>query len=243
MCYHDGIGILVLDFLNRLTGELDVDVARALPEIHLATGLFDDPLPEVGVGHEKDWAVGWCLIDDVGSISRGANDVTESLHAGGAVDVGDDVVILLSVLIEKGFELVGGAGLFEGATGVFVGKNDRFVRIENLGGFGHKVDAAEADDVGVGFLSLVCQTEGIADVVGEILNGADLVVVGQDDGIAFFFEAQNIFFEVEGRCVGHGGSFPKRDLQGQINRRERRNRHLPWSARKSKSGFQIVLDE
>ena len=104
------------------------------------------------------------------------------------------------------------------------------------------MDAAEADDVGVGFLSFVCQTEGIADIVGEILNGADLVVVGQDDGVTFFFKAQYIFLQVEDWCVGHGESFPKRDLQGQINRRERRNRHLPWSARKSKSGFQIVLD-
>ena len=125
-----------------------------------------------------------------------------AFHASGAVDVGNDVVVLVGVLLEVGFQLVGGAGLLEGAAGVFVGEDDCFVGIENLGSLGHKVDAAETDDVGIGFPCLIRETEGVAHIIGDVLNGTHLIVVGENDGVLFFFEANDVFDEVQ--SGGHG---------------------------------------
>ena len=75
-----------------------MDVAGALPEIHFATGLFHDPGAEVGVGDEEDGAVGGSLFDDADGVAGGADDIAECFHSAGAVDVGDDVVVLLLVL-------------------------------------------------------------------------------------------------------------------------------------------------
>ena len=48
------------------------------------------------------------------------------------------------------------------------------------------MDAAETDHIGIGFLRLVGEAEGVADVIREVLNLADLVVVGEDDGVPCF---------------------------------------------------------
>ena len=40
--------------------------------------------------------------------------------------------------------------MLERAAGVFVREDDGLVRIKNLGGFGHEVDAGKTDDVGIG---------------------------------------------------------------------------------------------
>ena len=64
-----GVRIFIFDFLDRLPGEFDVNVAGALPEIHLATCLLDNPLAKVGVGNKQDWAIFWGLIDDFRSVS------------------------------------------------------------------------------------------------------------------------------------------------------------------------------
>ena len=66
--------------------------------------------------------------------------------------------------------------------------------------------AAEGDDIGVGFLGLVGQAERVAHVVGDFLDLGDLVIVGQDDGVALLLEAQDFGAQVEGGgMAGHGG--------------------------------------
>lgn len=45
VCNDLSIGILGFDFLNRLAGELDVDVAVSFPKVHFTTGLLNNPLP------------------------------------------------------------------------------------------------------------------------------------------------------------------------------------------------------
>ena len=202
MCDDEGVGIFFFDFMNGIARELDVDIARAFPKVHLATGLFNDPLTEVGIGNEKNGAVGGGFLDDESGVAGGADDIAERLHAGRAIDVSDDVVVLVLVLGEVGFQLVGGAGLLERTAGVFVGKDDCFVGIEDLGGLGHEVNSAEGDDVGIGFAGLVGEAQGVAHVVGDVLDGADLVVVGENDGVLFFLETKDVFDEVQ--CCGHG---------------------------------------
>ena len=54
----ESIGILVFYFLNGIASEFDMDVARALPEVHLATGLLHHPLAKIGVGNKEDGAIG-----------------------------------------------------------------------------------------------------------------------------------------------------------------------------------------
>ena len=199
----EGVGIFRLDPVDGVAGELDVDVTIALPQVHLAAGLFHDPGAEVLVGDEEDGAVGGGLVDDLHGVAGGADDVAERLHAAGAVDVGDDVVVLVRVRLEEGFELVGGAGLLERAAGVGVGQDDDFARVHDLRGLRHEVDAAEGDDVGVGGLGVIGEAERVAHVVGDVLDVAGLIVVGEDDGVAGLLEGEDFLLEIEGG--GHGG--------------------------------------
>lgn len=65
----EGVGILFFDFVNGVASELDVDVARAFPEVHLAACLLHDPLAEVGVGDKEDGAVAGCLFNNEGGVA------------------------------------------------------------------------------------------------------------------------------------------------------------------------------
>jgi len=60
------------------------------------------------------------------------------------------------------------------------------------------VNACEDNDIGIGLGCLLAQAEAVADVIGDILNLRFLVVVGQDDSIAFFFQLVDLGCEVEG---------------------------------------------
>lgn len=51
--------------------------------------------------------------------------------------------------------------------------------------------AAHHDDVGIGFGSLLCQSEAIAHIVGNVLNFAFGVVMRQNDGIFFLAKASD----------------------------------------------------
>jgi hypothetical protein len=199
----EGVGVFGLDAVDGVAGELDVDVAVAFPEVHFAAGLFDDPCAEVFIGDEEDGSIGGGLVDDLDGVAGGDDDVAEGFDGAGAVDVGDDEVVFLGVGLEEGFELGGGAGLFEGASGVGIREDDDFVRVYDFGGFGHEVDAAEDDDIGIGGFGVVGEAEGVSDVIGDVLDVTGLVVVGEDDGVSRFFEGEDFFLEVE--CGGHGG--------------------------------------
>ena len=150
-----GVGILSLDAVDRVAGELDVDVAVAFPEVHLAAGLLDDPGAEVLVGDEEDGAAFGGEVDDFHGVAGGDDDVAERFDPAGAVDVGDDVVVLLRIRVEEGFEFGGGAGLLERAAGIGIREDDDFPGVHDFRGFRHEVDAAEDDDVGVGGLGVV----------------------------------------------------------------------------------------
>lgn len=107
-----GVGIFFFDLVDAVAGELDVDVAGAFPEIHLASGLFHDPRAEVLVGNEEDGAIFGCGFDDFDGVAAGADAVAEGFDSCAAVDVGDDVVIFICVGLQEFFELWGGAALF-----------------------------------------------------------------------------------------------------------------------------------
>ena len=100
------VGVLGLDALDGGLGEFDVDVAIAFPEVHFAAGFFRDPCAEVLVGDEEDIAVRGGGADDADGVAAGADDVGEGFDAGGAIDVGDDVVVLVAMRLENGVEPV-----------------------------------------------------------------------------------------------------------------------------------------
>ena len=52
--------------------------------------------------------------------------------------------------------------------------------------------AAEKNDFGIGFGRLITQPEGIANKVGYLLNFPHLIIVREDDGIAFAFQFRDI---------------------------------------------------
>lgn len=197
-----GVGVFGFDFVDRLASELDVDVTVAFPEIHFATGLLHDPSAEIFVGDEEDGSVGGGLVDNLDGVSGGANNVTEGLHVGRAVDVGNDVVVLVGVLLEEGFEFGAGAALFERAASVRVGQDNGFRGVHDFRRFGHEMDAAEADHIGFSVFGLVGETEGVTDIVRDVLDIAGLVVVGENDGVLLHFKLENRFFEIE-RGAGH----------------------------------------
>ncbi|MPM86559.1 hypothetical protein SDC9_133648 [bioreactor metagenome] len=51
------------------------------------------------------------------------------------------------------------------------------------------MNATKHNDIGIGFGSLLCQCQTIANHIGYILYIAHLVVVCHDDGILFFFQS------------------------------------------------------
>ena len=56
----------------------------------------------------------------------------------------------------------------------------------------HEVHAAKKNDFSIGFRRLITQPEGIANKVGYLLNFPHLIIVREDDGIAFAFQFRDI---------------------------------------------------
>ncbi len=52
--------------------------------------------------------------------------------------------------------------------------------------------ATEKNDFGIGFRRLITQPEGITDEVGYLLNFPHLIIVREDDGVAFAFQFRDV---------------------------------------------------
>ena len=96
----------------------------------------------------------------------------------------------------EGGEVVGRATLGERAGGLHVRKQDLARWNEDFGGLGHEVHAAEDDDVVVALLRFLGQRKAVADVIGEFLYLVALVVVAEDDGVLFAFQAEYLLFQL-----------------------------------------------
>ena len=90
-------------------------------------------------------------------VATGADDVGEGLHARAAIDVGDDVVVLVGALFEELRELFRRARFGEGAAGVEIRQDHFLGGVENFRGLSHEMDAAEKNDFGVGLRGLEAQ--------------------------------------------------------------------------------------
>ena len=160
-----------------------VDDARRLPQIHRATRLFHQPRAEVPVGREQDRTVDRQALDHALRVARCADDVGEGLRIGGTVDVRHDEVLRMGVL--PGLQLGRGAPVRERAAGGQVGQDHDPLGIQDLCGLGHEVDPAEHDHVRLRVARGPGELEAVADKIREILNLRVLVIVREDDGVAF----------------------------------------------------------
>jgi hypothetical protein len=161
--------------------ELDVDVTVAAPKRHGPSGFLHHPRAKIFVRHKQQILLFRRGINDLDGVAAGANDVGEGLHFGAAIDVGDGVKIWIGLL--KGLELVGRAAFLERTARVFIGQQDELVRVKDLGGLGHEVDAAKHDDFRFGFGGLLREAQRIAHVIGHILDLRHLVIVRENDRV------------------------------------------------------------
>jgi hypothetical protein len=99
---------------DSLLGKEDVCVTRTRPEFHRTTRLGGDPLPEVLVGHKKDFSVGGNTLDDLSGISASADDIAECFDCGGTIDVRDNVYVWVCRFV--GCEFFSRARVGKGAT-------------------------------------------------------------------------------------------------------------------------------
>ena len=128
----------------------------------------------------------------------------EGFEGGGGVHVGDgnegEVWGVFAGFVDGGpgvldFVELGHVG--HGAAGTEVGEDDLLVVAgEDVGGFGHEVDAAEEDIFGLGeFGGFAGELEGVAGDVGEADDVVLLVMVAEDDELVaqFGFSGGNAF--------------------------------------------------
>ena len=130
-------------------------VTGPLPQIHFAAGPFHNPGAEVLIRHEENVAIGWRGLHDLLRVAARANDVALRLHSSAAVDVGDNVIVLVHSLPQESRERLWRAGFRERATGIQIGQNDALGRVNNLCRLGHEMDAAKENDIGIRFRRLV----------------------------------------------------------------------------------------
>src|SRR5690606_10298432 len=99
-------------------------------------------------------------------------------------------------------QFIGGTSLLQRATGVAIRQDDRLVRVKDFRRFGHEMDSAKSDDIGVRLLSLISKPEGVAHVISKVLNRPDLVIVSQNDGVAFLFKTEDVLFQIKSGLHG-----------------------------------------
>ena len=180
-----------------------MDDAEARPEHHVAPGPVHDPAAQVAVRGEDDLPVRGDAPHHPLGVGAGADDVRMGLHSGRAVDVAHHHVV--GVVLEPGAESVGRAAVGQRAAGVQVGNDDALGGVEDLGGFGHEVDAAEGDHLRVGPGGGLAELQAVAYEVGQVLDLGILVVVGEDDGVALGAQAGDLRRQVQGGIDGLQG--------------------------------------
>ncbi len=176
-----------------------MDGAEPVPELDVLGWVLRCGVgAEVPVGDEEDLVRGESG-DDLDDVGRRAADVHLRLARGGGVDIADD---LAPGVAGAGLaDLLGGAHLRHGAHRVRIRDQHGLAGIEDLGGLGHEGHAAEHDDVGVRLGCRYGETEGVPDLVGDVLHLGQAVVVRQDYGVAFALELGYPLRDVDHACA------------------------------------------
>ena len=188
-------GIFGLELQKLGLAESLVDDADARPQQHLAAELAREIAAEVAIRTEDDLLVLRDLVEDDRGRRTGDDDVAERLHRRRAVDVGQRDMVRMRRAERR--ELVGRAAVLEAAAGIHVGQDHGLLRRQDFRGLGHEADAAKGDDFGIGRRGLARQIEAVADEVREVLDFRLLVIMGEDDGVAFALQPLDLGEKVE----------------------------------------------
>ena len=113
---HFSPGMFVLEGQHSFFAEGLVNDAASRPEGQLATALLLNPAPQVLIGCEQNGLIGRQLVHQINGIAAGADQIALRLHCGRAVDVAHHEVV--GVLCPKAGELIGGAVVRQGASGL-----------------------------------------------------------------------------------------------------------------------------
>src|SRR5712671_4877884 len=167
-------------------GEALMHLAVALPGDDLHAGLRRDVFCEILVGQE-DHLVAAQALDHLQCVRRRAADVALGLHLGRGVDVGHDRHAREAVAQHA--HVLGRDRLRQRAAGAAIRDQHHFVRIEDLGGLGHEMDAALHDHARLGLGRLARELQRVADEIGDaIVDFRRLVIMRQNDGAALLLE-------------------------------------------------------
>ena len=214
--------------LQQVTDAEDlVHQARAVPEDHRPAGHLDEVLPQVAVGDEEDFDVVGHALDDLLGVARGDDPVGQRLHRRRAVDVGHrlEPPAFGPELRLPARQRRGGAALGEAAAGPQVRQEHPLVGVEHLGRLAHEVDPAEDDRRRLDPRREAGQLQAVTRVVGQFLDLAVLVVVGQDRRVLAPAEGVDLVVN-----VGLGG---RKRVQGRDSlflKWRRNNPHGPSEA-------------
>ena len=143
-----GLGVLNFELHNFLLREGFVHHATALPQHHVAPGLFHDVAAQVAIGGKDDGLIWRNLLNQVHRIGTGADDIAHGFNLCGAIYVRNYQMSRMG-----GFEfgkLGGGATVGQRAPSREVWQQNELVRIEDFRGFGHEMNPREDDHIGIG---------------------------------------------------------------------------------------------
>ena len=152
-----------LQFYNFFGLHCVVHHAHSVPQNHVAAGYAVDISAEVFVGGEDYFLVLGQGIDKFFGVTRSAYQIGQGFNLRRAVDVGNNHVV--GVL---GFELgkiLGLARFGQRAACLHVGQNHFFRRVEDFGGLGHEMNAAENNYVAVHIQGFLGKGQTIAHIV------------------------------------------------------------------------------
>ena len=145
------------------------------------------------------------------------------------------------MFFQEALESRGRTALFQGASSVLVRENHGLGRIQDLCRFCHEVNATEGNHVSIGFLRVIGETQRVSNKISDVLDHADLVVVGKDHRISLRLETKNLLPEVERwRSSGHPKRIAHTSPQGkeEIEPRFKRHRAPSVSCRQSSGLFE-----
>ena len=194
---HLGLGVVELELEQGLLAEGFMDLAAAGPEGQVPATLALDPAAQVLVWGKQDRLVSGQLVDQVHRVAAGADQVALGLHRRRTVDVAHHDMVGMGGA--KGGKGIGWAGIGQAAARIQVWQQHGFARVEDFGRFGHEMDAAKDDDIRLGGRGFAGEFQGIANEVGDVLDGWLLVVVGQDHGLALALEGADRLWQLPSR--------------------------------------------
>ena len=149
--------------------------------------LFRDVAAQVLVGSEQNLTILRDRVHDLFGVARGDDVVAVRLHLGRAVDVADRDCFRKARA--PGSKTLARTAVGERTTGLHVRHQDDAFGVQNLGRLRHEVNTGEQDHVGSCALCGLRELKRVADEIGQLLNFAFLVIVGEQDGVALAFEA------------------------------------------------------